>query len=324
MKNENGSAKFAALEEAYVWLRHIYESGPLQMLKDSGMLDGKTMQYYMDNVAYAPFRKGRFVEQNDMDAANEFFLNEVLPSQVGTDAAKIFAKQMGTLGDISDPFVGLLKMAQNIMSMVAYNDAVRVAAEGLLNNNSMYVRSSKTKRLSNGREIPIQQHGKRVMTLLYWKDGKIHGIDTSRAIAEAFIPSKESLGDDLLVSITQGIATTEAMVLTGLNYGFYASNLGRDIPEWVTKMPGATYLGEHGWAKYIATAVEAAALAAWAFSTAAVTRMLWGSGTTPPQRGPGLAPPLEARRRHCFHWCCRPQGQPSRTCSGRSKAWAFS
>ena len=234
MRRDYGPERYAALEEASLWLRSIYEQEALSPAKEFGIYDENMMQILEDNVFYATFSVFKDAARPGQDS-----LQNALEQKFGNMVTSHMFKQYGTLKPVKNPATATVQKMLAIGTMIYRERAKYEATNALL--SSEYAdewRPAEMQWTGKRREIKIIEN-ERIGTLIYMHAGKLHGYYGPRALVDAF--SFRSPIETMMVARVMSTASSYLKgIFTSANPAFWPVAFVRDVRGFNRLMPGTS------------------------------------------------------------------------------------
>jgi len=231
MRKEYGPERYAALEEASLWLRSIYEQEVLAPAREWGIY-GNLQQMLEDNVFYTTFAV--FKDQAKQGADS---FQQVLAEKFGNGVTSHLFKQYGTLKPVKNPATATVQKMLAIGAMIFRERAKFEAVNALLNSEyAAEWRPAEMQWTGKRQEIKIIEN-ERVGTLVFMRSGKLHGFYGPRALVDAF-SFRNPIETQLIArAISTGSRYIKG-IFTSANPAFWPVALVRDIRRFNRTMPG--------------------------------------------------------------------------------------
>lgn len=266
MRRDYGPERYAALEEAALWLRNIYESEVLGPARKAGVYSPEMMKKLEDEVFYATFavqvQEGR-PQKNSIEALYENLFN-----MAGGQVTSHIKKQYGTLKPVKNPATATLQKMLAISSMI-YRESAKYEACFAMRNSEFadeWRRAEKKLDKNTGSQKIVVVENARIGTLLYMRGGQMEGWYGPRSLVDAFSYDNPIEVELLAKAVSKGSRYIKA-ILASANPAFWPVAFVRDVRGFNRRMPG-TATEVRNWVpmsggvfgRYVLRAYEAARL----------------------------------------------------------------
>lgn len=223
MKQQFGSGKFKALENARKNFWQIRKDMIIEKARNADVFSDELMKYIADNEYYATFEVVDYIDKKYGHGTG----------------AKIY-RQVGTLSPVTGSATATLLKDASLMRAINWNQAKRSTIEML---QEFYPDEFETARKTGNRFIEPKDPDKRL--LLFMHKGKMQGYYVDKWKADAFNRTESHIMNATSL-IFRSLAMPVKAVFTGLNPGFWTFNIKRDIDRAIKNLPQA---GNWNWVK---------------------------------------------------------------------------
>jgi hypothetical protein len=241
MRKDLGPARFATLEESWLWYRTIVEQEVLGKARQWGVFGAELQDHLDQNVAYMTFS----VTPDRSMAEGEDAFRSLLEKRYGTNEGAAIYRQIGTLKGVSNPATATLMKMASLSNLVYREHAKWEAIQALLSDSDLAGewRPADTQwdRNTNRRKI-IDSRSDRVGTLRVMHGGEVHAFYGPKALVSAF-DSVNALELSLLsraLRVFGHLPMQLKRLYTELNPGFWTRQYRRDIRRFNRTMPGTS------------------------------------------------------------------------------------
>lgn len=224
-----GPQRFAALEEAAVTFRAIYEEQVLPLLKQSRMLTPELEKIIEDRTLYATFAKAR--EFNPLEADT---LVGALENAYGKDVTARIYRQIGTLSEVRSPYLATVQKAFSLIATARRQIALKSVVDFLQEHEPQNIIPAR-ERFTDGRWEPVPMETRHVGTLYTLERGKPQAYYVPRPIAETM--SHGAPMESFIVGRLHKLLAWPKAILTELNPGFWPVAFAKDVVGAAVQLP---------------------------------------------------------------------------------------
>ncbi|MFA5727514.1 MAG: hypothetical protein WC886_07735, partial [Saccharofermentanaceae bacterium] len=231
MRRDYGPERYAALEEASLWLRSIYEEEVLAQARE-WRIYGDLQQMLEDNVFYSTFAVFKDAIKPGADS-----LQSALEKKFGNGVTSHVFKQYGTLKPVKNPATATVQKMLAIGSMIYRERAKYEGLFALL--NSEYAdewRPASIQWTGKRQEIKIIEN-ERIGTLVFFHDGKLQGFYGPRALVDAF-SFRNPIETMTIARLVSTASRYVKGIFTSANPAFWPVAFVRDVRAFNRVMPG--------------------------------------------------------------------------------------